>query len=342
MRKLSRKSSAAMLCVALPLAEPYSIEEPVARSGVWCLHEARTAMNDFDQAARFEVKVDPQAHIAWLFPRASRVMEFHRWLDSQSAPRAGEPDRRCDTIAELIHREGLTHPRALVIELFTAADADALDRTGEYLWRFRRELRHGPHGRDKYPFVAAMIFLTGLCAERRVVADLPDEDDLGNVLTPRILEMEAQDAVVFLDDVEQNRLSPALLPWTVLMKKGQTAETAKRWGNLSLRLTEPQRRDAAGLAWTFCDLTDCRPVWKPVLEALHMNESIAAREWRDQGRLESRRDDLIEVLRTKFSGDQLATAIARVEKQDDLAILSRWFKLSVTLSPRKLLAELNK
>jgi hypothetical protein len=54
-----------------------------------------------------------------------------------------------------------------VIELFTRADADALDRTGEYLWRFRRELRHGPHGRDKYHFVAAMIFLTGLCAERR-------------------------------------------------------------------------------------------------------------------------------------------------------------------------------
>jgi hypothetical protein len=164
-------------------------------------------MNDFDQAGRFEVKGNPQAHIGWLFPRASRVMRWARWTDSQSAPRPGEPDRRCDTIAEMVHHEGLTHPRAVVIELFTQADADALDRTGEYLWRFRRELRHGPHGRDKYPFVAAMIFLTGLCAERRVLADLPDEDDLGNDLTPRILEMEAQDAVVFLDDVEQNRLS---------------------------------------------------------------------------------------------------------------------------------------
>jgi hypothetical protein len=302
-------------------------------------------MNDFDQAARFEVKGNPAAHIGWLFPRASRVMEFHRWLDSQSAPRPGEPDRRCDTIAELIHREGLTHPRAVVIELFTAADADALDRTGEYLWRFRRELRHGPHGRDKYSFVATMIFLTGLCAERRA-ADLPDEEDLGNVLTPRILEMEAQDAVVFLDDVEQNRLSPALLPWAVLMKKGQSARTAKRWSKLSLRLDEAKRRDAASLAWTLCELTDCRPVWKPVLEAIHMNESIAVREWRDQGRnlgcLENQRDNLVEVLRTKFSGDTLAAAIARVEKQDDLATLSRWFKQSLTLTPEALLAELNK
>ena len=31
-------------------------------------------MNDFDQAGRFEVKANPQAHLAWLFPRAARVM----------------------------------------------------------------------------------------------------------------------------------------------------------------------------------------------------------------------------------------------------------------------------
>jgi hypothetical protein len=73
-----------------------------------------------------------------------------------------------------------------------------------------------------------------------------------------------------------------------------------------------------------------------------MNESIVAREWREQGRLENQRDNLVRVLRTKFSGDTLAAAIARVEKQDDLATLSRWFDLSLTLSPRKLLAELNK
>ena len=100
-------------------------------------------------------------------------MRFGRWLDSQSAPRPGEPDRRCDTILELVHSEGSTHPRAVVIELFTNADADALDRTGEYLWRFRREVRHGPHDRDKYPFVAAMIFLTGRCARERLQPTCP-------------------------------------------------------------------------------------------------------------------------------------------------------------------------
>jgi hypothetical protein len=297
-------------------------------------------MNDFDQASRFQVKRYPDAHLEWLFPRTAQVMRWARWLDSQSAPRPGEPDRRCDTIAELVHREGRTHPRALVIELFTLADAEALDRTVEYLWRFRRDLRHGPHGQDKYPFLAALIFLTGHCAERKVQADLPGEDDVVNTLRPRIWELARQDAVVFLDDVEQNRLSPALLGWAPLMKGGQTAETAARWDRLSLRLGDTERRFAATLALTFSELTDSRPVWKPVLEAIVMNESILWREIRTKARVEERRENLTRVLRTKLSGDALATAIARVEKQEDLAILSRWFDLSLTQSPEDLVAEL--
>ena len=152
--------------------------------------------------------------------------------------------------------------------------------------------------------------------------------------------MAEQDGVVFLDDVEENRLPPELLPWTVLMKRGQTAETAKRWAGLALRLGETERRDAASLAWTFCQLTNCRPVWKPFLETFHMNESIVFREMRNQGRLEVRREVLLDVLRMKLSGELLATAIERVEKQDDLAVLSRWFKLLLTLSPEKILDEL--
>jgi hypothetical protein len=202
----------------------------------------------------------------------------------------------------------------VVIELFTVADAESLDRTGEYLWRFRRELRHGPHGQDKYPFVAALLFLTGRCAEREVHADLPDEPDLVNTLRPRILELAEQDAVAFLDAVEQNRLSPVLLAWTPLMQGGQSAETAARWVSLSARLGENERRLAASVALTFSELTESRPVWKPVVETLLMNESILFREIRTKARLEERRDALTRVLRTKLSGDALAAAIAQVEQ----------------------------
>jgi hypothetical protein len=69
-----------------------------------------------------------------------------------------------------------------------------------------------------------------------------------------------------------------------------------------------------------------------------MNESKLFREVR----MEIRREDLISVLRTKLTGDALATALARVQKQDDFDTLSRWFDLSLTLSPEALLAELDR
>lgn len=299
-------------------------------------------MNDFDQAARFQVKRHPHEHFAWLFPRATRTMRWSRWLDSQSAPRPGEDDRRCDTIAELVHREGLTHPRAAVVELFTNPDPEALDRTGEYLWRFRRELRHGPHERDKYPLVAALIFLTGRCAERELFADLPDESDVGQFFQPRVVELAEQDGVAFLDAIQHNRLPPALLAWTVLMKGAQSKQAAERWVELAARLSETDRRLAASVALTLSDLTDCRRQWQPVLEEFLMNESTFLREIRTETRLIQGRDWLNRFLRSKLSGDALERALTLVDKQEDPTTLSRWFDLVLTLSPEELLHELAK
>jgi hypothetical protein len=86
--------------------------------------------------------------------------------------------------------------------------------------------------------------------------------------------------------------------------------------------------------------TDFRSGWQPVGESFLMNESIAVREWRNQGHLARQRDVLLRVLRTKLSGEDLAMVIERVEKQDDLEVLSRWFDLSLALSPEKILDEL--
>ena len=52
--------------------------------------------------------------------------------------------------------------------------------------------------------------------------------------------------------------------------------------------------------------TDFRSGWQPVGESFLMNESIAVREWRNQGHLARQRDVLLRVLRTKLSGEDLA------------------------------------
>ncbi len=58
--------------------------------------------------------------------------------------------------------------------------------------------------------------------------------------------------------------------------------------------------------------------------------------------MEVQRENLVEVLRTRLSGDVLGRATARVEQQEDLAVLARWFKQALTLSPEALIAELEK
>ena len=85
-------------------------------------------MNDFDKAGRYAVKHGPHETRRWLFPDAPDSLRFGGWLDAQSAPRPGEPDRRCDTIMRLKYDEGPWW--AAVFEIFTGHDANALDRAG--------------------------------------------------------------------------------------------------------------------------------------------------------------------------------------------------------------------
>ena len=113
-------------------------------------------------------------------------LHYRRWLDSQSAPRPGEPERRCDTIFGLVHEGGLGVPWAAVLEAFTSADADALDRLGEYLFRYRRTLKHGPHGQDRYRWAGVLLFLTG-GPESPDVNDEGPEGECELTLRPRVV-----------------------------------------------------------------------------------------------------------------------------------------------------------
>src|SRR5262245_34428384 len=135
-------------------------------------------MNDFDQAARHATKLDPPESLRWMLPHLLARMKFRRWLDSQSAPRPGEPDRRCDTIAEVVDEDGAGPPWAVVVELFTGPDADAVDRSLEYLGRFRREMRHGPYDRDRYQLAVVLVFLTSPPAELALDMALPGQENV--------------------------------------------------------------------------------------------------------------------------------------------------------------------
>ena len=117
--------------------------------------------NVYDQAARFAAKLDALGFLRWLLATLAADLIFARWLDTQTIPFPGEADRRCDTVAEIVHAAGLAPPWAMVIEFQTRPDADMPYRLLEYLGRLGRERRHGPHGRDRYLLAAVVVNLTG-------------------------------------------------------------------------------------------------------------------------------------------------------------------------------------
>src|SRR3954447_4975390 len=98
-------------------------------------------MNDYDQAARFAAKGDPAAFLRWLVPGLPPGLEFRGWLDARTLPFPGEPDRVCDTVAELFDPSEPSTRWALATEFQSEPDPDMLDRLLEYLARLRRELR---------------------------------------------------------------------------------------------------------------------------------------------------------------------------------------------------------
>ncbi len=303
-------------------------------------------MNDFDQAARHAVKADPEGTLRWLFLKRSAKVAFSRWLDSQSAPRPGEPDRHCDTIAESIHAEGSRPPRVTVVELFTDADADALDRSLEYIGRFRREVRHGPYQQDRYCFSVGLIFLTAGPEELAWQSheDDEDEDDEPTVVfRPKVRVLSRENPVALLEAIEDNRLSKGILAW-VPLATGQTADVVAHWR----RIVEPMaddnwRRTLIDIAIVFAELTQTRDLWKAGLKGLNMNESITMREVRNEGRQEGRqegRDEgkvmanrraLIRLLESRNPAGLPREVHDRVVAETNPNELERWFDLALTM-----------
>lgn len=292
-------------------------------------------MNDFDQAGRCLFKEDPPGQVHWVMPGMPSTIPFSDWLDSQIAPRPGEPDRRCDTIALL--DDQTTQPWALVTELFTEPDAEALDRTLEYVFRFRRALRYGLRD-DRLRFAAALVFLTGRPTETGLEMNLGGDSVL--VCKPRVLCLQDEDALATLEAIRENRTAVSVLGWLPLMKGGQTDEAVAGFRELAVRLPDEQKqRTLASIAMVLAELTDSQKLWRKGLEGFAVRESTLMREMRNEGRDEGLKEGeikrsqemLAECLRLRSSqGPALESALQRVRAETDLGILSAWFTRALT------------
>jgi hypothetical protein len=311
-------------------------------------------MITFDAVSRHAVKLDPPGFLAWLLPNLEPNWRFRRWLDPQSAPRPGEPDRRCDTIAELDDREQLNPPWAFVIELFTRPDPDALDRLLEYVGRFRRELRHGPKNQDRYSFGGGLVFLTGSRGATSHNWILPGHPDVCLAFGARSLAVTDENAVATLDAIRENRLGRCVLPWVPLMTGGDQAEVVTSWKELAkLEPNRAHRADYAVLAGIFASAAGCGSLWKKSLEGWGMEVSTIwddmieeAAEQRAEQKAEKKaeqlaekkteraaeilREDVLAALTARFPGELPASLTDRLRNESRLDVLSRCVGLAWT------------
>jgi len=293
-------------------------------------------MNVFDQAARFAAKSDPAGFFRWLLPDSAPAPEFRGWLDARTLPWPGEPDRTCDTVAELLDPAGPAAPWALAVEFQAEPDPDMLDRLLEYLARLRRELRHGPGRRGKFRVAAALVQLTGPPTPDTLDMTWPAGLAIGLRLRIVSRALRDQDAASTLADIASGRTSRGLLPWIPLRKGAAKPTMVQRWKQLAE--AEPDRRSRAndaGLALIFVELTRHASTWRRALKGWDMRESTVA-EWKAEGKaegeIEASRAKLLRVLELRLPGQLPAGLADAVGSQARLDELSRWFDAAVTAS----------
>jgi hypothetical protein len=288
-------------------------------------------MNDYDQAARFAVKGDPAGFLRWLVPGLPPGLEFRGWLDARTLPFPGEPDRTCDTVAELFDPSEPSSRWALATEFQAEPDPDMLDRLLEYLARLRRELRHGPRRRDKFHVAAALVHLTGPRCVNTLDMTLPGGSTVGLRLTIASRAFRDEDAASTMASIDAGQVSRWLLPWIPLMKGGGKPTMMAEWARLANAETNPRSRaNYASLALVFAGLTRHLDRWKQALEGWNVKKSPVVEEWRAEARAEARRDDILHLLGLRFPGQVPPEVVAAVESQANLDELSRWLDAVVT------------
>jgi hypothetical protein len=290
-------------------------------------------MAELEQTARYALKLVPSEVLFWVIPELDADLAFVRWLDTQTIAFPGEPDRRCDTVAELVSRSGQSPPWALILEVEARARRNILARVLEYRARLLRKLRHGPRRRDPYLVVAVVFFLRGEQKELEVKVQLPGTD-IGHHDRIKPFSLATQNAAGVLERIGREELGRSILPWVPLMLGGGDEKVVQEWVRLAnMEANAHRRSEYAALAQVFAAWKKLSPVWKQALEGLKVEEISIVREWkeeaRNEARVQERRGHLLMVLGTKFPPEIPAELARTIDQTADPALLSRWFQAAL-------------
>lgn len=284
-------------------------------------------MGQFDQAARYTAKLDPPAFLRWLLPGLDPALAFRGWLDTRTLPFPGEPDRTCDTVAELPDAAYIGRLWALIVEFQSEPDPEILERLLEYMIRLRREVRHGSDRRERYVTAAVLLNLTGPAQADVLDMVLPCAAEVRLRFRPMVRTLRDEDAVATLREIEAGAVGLCVSPWIPLMHGGGDPGTIEEWKRVAGAEQDSRLRSVYGsLAPVFAELAGREVEWAQALEGWNVRQSTIISGWQ----AEARRDDLLRVLQARFRVPIPEEVSSAVEAQDDLNELSRWLVLAAT------------
>jgi hypothetical protein len=242
-------------------------------------------VNRFDQAARYFVRTDPPAVLAWALDSAPADFRFAGWLDTRSVPFPGETDRVGDLVARVERADPPGEPWLVAVEVQIQPDPLMFGRLLEYLGRPWQAEKPSSERGDRYRLGAVVINLTGIGRASQDFEWLPT----GPRTCLRVAERNParESAADTLAAIVGGTLSPALLPLIPLMRGGGEPGIIEAWVRLASAESDSRRRSEHGaLALVFAEAAGVRPVWKEALKDWNMVESQQVLEWQAEARAE--------------------------------------------------------
>jgi hypothetical protein len=226
------------------------------------------------------------------------------------------------------------------VEFQTEPDANMFGRLLVHLGESWQHLRPDPEPGSRYQLGAAVVNLTGTrqSAPASRLYHLPGGDDLmcGGRFRERYLDEESADET--LSRIENKELSRAILVFVPLMHGAGDPGIIRRWMGAAGQETDSRlKAEYASLALVLAHLKDWCPAWKLALKEWNMREAEILKEWKLEGRIETLRETLRDLLEDRFGSlpqewlaridaaadpDQLRQAIRKVPRLDRLDDLS--------------------
>jgi hypothetical protein len=237
---------------------------------------------DYDTAARFGARLNGVDFVKMICG-VEFDLQFERWIDTRSGASV-EERMISDLIGGFRDQTSGGVPWCLIFEFKSRPAFDVSDQLLGYRLQAREERPDRERG-SRYEFLLFAVNLTG-------VQIFPEPRPFGTTIhtaerPPVVVNLSTFDAGEVLTRIENRELGFTVLPFTVLMQRGDNPEMIARW--LRLLAKEPNAKNRGHYQAIARSLANCcgrYEIWFPHLKEEEMQLSRVALDWISKGREE--------------------------------------------------------